>query len=163
MTTTYLNVKTESQLSADIKAIDLASQKDGGDGTVYSITFEKGATLTGSADISAINLTGADTLTINGLGARLDGAGAYQGLFAYSGATTIENLTIENCVAKGGAGGSGGVGGVSGGGRGASGGGGGNKGGMIGSSAGGGAVASRAIPWGLGVAAAAAPATPAKG
>ena len=28
MTTTYLNVKTESQLSADIKAIDLASQKD---------------------------------------------------------------------------------------------------------------------------------------
>ena len=93
MTTTYLNVKTESQLSADIKAIDLASQKDGGDGTVYSITFEKGATLTGSADISAINLTGADTLTINGLGARLDGAGAYQGLFAYSGATTIEEFS----------------------------------------------------------------------
>ena len=31
MTTTYLNVSTASQLSADIEAIDLASKADGGD------------------------------------------------------------------------------------------------------------------------------------
>ena len=72
--------------------------------------------MTESADISAINLTGYDTLTINGQGAALDGAGAYRGLFAYSGATTIENLTIENAVAQGGAGGHGGGGGGAGGG-----------------------------------------------
>ena len=110
MTTTYLNVSSASQLSADIKAIDLASQADGGDGTQYVITLKAGATLTESADISAINLTGADTLTLEGKGAILDGAGAYRGLFAYSGKTTIYNLTIENAVATGGAGGSNDVG-----------------------------------------------------
>ncbi len=52
--------------------------------------------MTESADISAINLKGADALTINGQGAFLDGTDAYRGLFAYSGATTIENLTTEN-------------------------------------------------------------------
>jgi len=106
MTTNY-NVSSASQLSADIKAVDLASQADGGDGTQYLITLQAGATLTESADISAINLTGKDTLTINGKGAFLDGAGLYRGLFAYSGTTTIENLTIEDAVAEGGAGGEG--------------------------------------------------------
>ena len=36
MTTSYLDVSSASQLSADIKAIDLASQADGGNGTHYS-------------------------------------------------------------------------------------------------------------------------------
>ena len=116
----FLNVSSAAKLSADIEAIDNESEADGGNGTAYSITLQTGATLTESADISAINLIGADTLTINGLGAVLNGAGAYQGLFAYSGATTIENLTIENAVAKGGAGGSGA--GAGGGGMGAGGG-----------------------------------------
>ena len=107
MMTSYLNVSSASQLSADIAAIDLASQADGGNGTTYLITLQAGATLTESADISAINLTGNDTLTINGKGAFLNGADAYRGLFAYSGTTTIENLTIENAVAQGGAGGNG--------------------------------------------------------
>jgi hypothetical protein len=74
-TTSYLNVSSVSALSADIAAIDAASQADGGNGTVYSITLKKGATLTESADIAAINLTGADTLTISGKGAVLNGAG----------------------------------------------------------------------------------------
>jgi len=112
--TTYSDVSTASQLSADIEAIDLASQADGGNGTRYTITLE-GATLTESADISAINLAGNDTLTINGQNAILNGADAYRGLFAYSGNLTIENLTIENAVANGGAGGSVGSGGGGGG------------------------------------------------
>ncbi len=74
MTTTYLNVSSASELCADIKAIDLASQADGGNGTQYVITLPAGATLTESADISAINLAGKDTLTLNGQGAALDGA-----------------------------------------------------------------------------------------
>jgi len=112
MTITYLNVSSASQLSADIKKIDLASQADGGDGTNYVITLAAGKTLTESADISAINLAGNDTLTLYGQGAALDGAGAYRGLFAYAGATTIKNLTIEDAVAQGGAGAGGGGGGA---------------------------------------------------
>ena len=112
MTAQYLNVSTASQLSADIEAIDLASQADGGDGTQYLITLKAGATLTESADISAINLTGADTLTIRGKGAVLNGDDKYRGLFAYSGQATIDNLTIENAVAEGGAGASAGGGGA---------------------------------------------------
>src|SRR5262249_52244840 len=55
----------------------------------------------------AINLMGADTLTINGKGASLDGVfngfSIFRGLFVYSGKTTIENLTIKNATASGGA------------------------------------------------------------
>ena len=58
MTTSYINVSSASALSADINAIDLASQADGGDGTHYSITLKAGATLTEFDDISAINLAG---------------------------------------------------------------------------------------------------------
>jgi len=119
-TISYLNVSSASQLSADITAIDLASVS--ATNTNYVITLAAGATLRESADIDAINLAGSDTLTINGQGAKLNGAGAYRGLFAYSGATTIENLTIENCVAKGGAGGSTGSRGAGGGGAGLGGG-----------------------------------------
>ena len=91
--TTYLDVSNATDLSNDIKAIDFASQLDGGSGVNYVITLAKGATLTEQADIAAINLAGTDTLTINGQGAALNGAGAYRGLFAYSGSATIENLT----------------------------------------------------------------------
>ena len=61
--------------------------------------------MTEFADISAINLAGNDTLTLNGQGAILERRRRLRGLFAYSGKTTIENLTIENAVAEGGAGG----------------------------------------------------------
>jgi hypothetical protein len=105
MTTSYTNVSSASALSADIKAIDQASAADKGNGTNYSITLTARATLTESADIDAINLTGKDTLLIDGEGAYLNGANAFRDLFAYSGATTIYNLTIENAVSKGGAGG----------------------------------------------------------
>jgi hypothetical protein len=122
MTTTYPIVTTTGELSDEIRQVDLASQADGGGGVHYVITVAAVATLTESADISAINLAGSDTLTINGQGASLNGAEAYRGLFAYSGIATIENLTIENCVAKGGAGGSTGSRGAGGGGAGLGGG-----------------------------------------
>ena len=72
-TTSYLNVSSASQLSADIAAIDLASVS--ATNTNYVITLAAGATLRESADIDAINLAGSDTLTINGQGAKLNGAG----------------------------------------------------------------------------------------
>ena len=106
--TTYSGVATASDLSADITAIDLASQASGGTiGTAYVIQLTPGATLTESADIAAINLSGSDTLTISGsTGATLDGGGAFRGFFVYNGTVTLQNLTIQNTVAKGGAGGS---------------------------------------------------------
>ena len=66
--TSYRNVTTAGKLSADIKAIDEASASAAN--THYVITLKAGATLTESADISALNLTGTNnTLTINGQGA----------------------------------------------------------------------------------------------
>ena len=105
------NVSKAAELSTDIKKIDLASQATGGDGTDYIITLAPGATLTEAADLFAVNLAGNDTLTIDGQGATLDGGGAHRGLFVYAGNVTIENLTIANAVARGGAGGDGGGGG----------------------------------------------------
>ena len=62
----FVNVASASDLSADIKAIDLASQASGGNGTHYSITLTAGATLTEAAQLSAINLAPTDTPTIDG-------------------------------------------------------------------------------------------------
>jgi hypothetical protein len=112
MPTTYSNVSSASDLSADIAAIDLASPASSDNGTNYAITLAAGQMLTEAADIAAVNLKSGDTLTIDGQGAVLNGATAYRGLFVYSGAVTIENLTIENAVAQGGAGASGGSGGA---------------------------------------------------
>ena len=68
MTTSYLNVSTASQFSADIKAIDLASQADGWKRHTLPHHGRGRRDLDESADTSAINLLGSDTLTINGQG-----------------------------------------------------------------------------------------------
>jgi hypothetical protein len=46
MTVSHPIVTTASQLSDEIKEVDVASQADGGNGTHYSITLKAGATLT---------------------------------------------------------------------------------------------------------------------
>ena len=58
------------------------------------------------------------SLTIDGAGHTLDGAGLYRGLFAYAGHASVENLAIADAHAVGGAGGSGFVAGGGGGGLG---------------------------------------------
>ncbi|MGA9869193.1 MAG: hypothetical protein WBQ75_22395, partial [Acetobacteraceae bacterium] len=56
-------------------------------------------------DLYAINLQPGVSLVIDGGGTgTLDGANAYRGFFVYAGDVTIENLTIANAVAIGGAG-----------------------------------------------------------
>src|SRR4030081_3442382 len=118
MTLTFTGVTSAQTLSDDIRAIDLDSQAGSGTGTAYSIALAQGVTLLEAADISAINLKGNDTLTINGnsagtgANAVIDGGNAHRGLFVYSGTVTIENLTIENAVANGGNGGRDGGGGA---------------------------------------------------
>ena len=71
-----------------------------------------------SSSLEAINLESGVTLKIDGEGLALDGkddstSASYdqRGLFVYSGAVNIDNLTIENMVANGGSGGAGGGGG----------------------------------------------------
>jgi hypothetical protein len=83
--------------------IDLAST---------TISLDPGAVATA---LLAINLKSGVTLDIKGAtngGSILDGAGLERGLFVYSGVVTIENLTIRNTVAVGGAGGPGAGGGA---------------------------------------------------
>lgn len=49
-----------------------------------------------------VSLTNGGSLTLDGNGDTRDGAGAYRGLFVYSGAMTVENRTIVDAVAPGG-------------------------------------------------------------
>ena len=65
-------------------------------------------TLSVPLDLYAINLAAGVSLTIDGGSHTLDGANAYRGLFVYAGNVTIQNLTIANATAIGGAGGRGG-------------------------------------------------------
>lgn len=112
---TSFTVTDEADLNSAIQQIDLTGSSSAAN-TSYTITF--GAGLTGmdalqlTTDLDAINLASGDTLTINGAGAEMTGAGDQRGFFVYSGTVTINDLTIENAVATGGAGGPGGGGGA---------------------------------------------------
>lgn len=65
------------------------------------IDIESGlGTITLSADLPALTRS----VTINGSSNTIDGASTYRGLFAYAGAIQIDDLTIQNARASGGAG-----------------------------------------------------------
>jgi hypothetical protein len=77
-----------------------------------SLTFASGSTtgtitaVTAVPDIAAIDLHSGVSLVINGSNnAILDGGNTVRGLFAYAGNLTVNNLTIQNTQAQGGAGG----------------------------------------------------------
>jgi hypothetical protein len=99
-------------------AITEADQEALGAGT-YVITFT--TTITLGADLPALNLASGVSVVINGHANALDGGDSYRGLFVYAGDVTIENLTIQNAVAVGGAGAYGGDNASSGGGGGGAG------------------------------------------
>jgi hypothetical protein len=62
--------------------------------------------VTAVPDIAAVNLHSGVSLVIVGTdNAVLDGGNTVRGLFAYAGNLTVDNLTIQNTVAQGGAGG----------------------------------------------------------
>ena len=113
---TIFTVASEADLNADIRAIDV-SGADAAQNTNYVINITGTIDLT--TDLLAINLESGSSLTIagtNGIGGpavqTLDGNGSQRGLFVYAGNVTVENLTLENMAAVGGAGGSGGGGGA---------------------------------------------------
>jgi hypothetical protein len=103
---TSFTIASEADLNAVLTQIDLGGASSA-PGLLYSLTFAAGFTL--GSELYAINLAAGDTLTINGNGQTMDGGGVQRGFFVYAGDVTIENLTIRDAVAIGGAGGSGAV------------------------------------------------------
>jgi hypothetical protein len=108
-------VDSEAALNQALQRIDLGQNFDGtmaAAGTAYTVTIGQGFTLTSDLDaISLVNdatLTitgGTQTQTINGDYTGVAGSG-YRGFLVYQGNVTIQNLTITDTVARGGAGGS---------------------------------------------------------
>jgi Hint domain len=126
--TTVLNngqpVTTEAELNT---AIETADNPNAASGTTFEIDLGAGADIELSSALESINLASGVTLDIVGNGATLDGknestGASYdeRGFFVYAGSVTIQNLTLANMVAQGGAGGAGN--GVNGGGGGGGGG-----------------------------------------
>lgn len=118
MSATTIDVGTEQQLNQAIASADAATSGSfdivftsptitEGTDTGGSIDFG-GQTLAAPPDLYAVNLQSGVSLTIDGAGGTLDGANTYRGFFVYAGAVTIENLTIANSKAQGGAGAGGG-------------------------------------------------------
>jgi hypothetical protein len=93
---------TTAALNADIAAMDMGGA-NGAPGVNYTLTLGNNITL--DAALKAINLYAGSDLTILGGGNTLDGAGLYRGLFVYDGNVTLDNLTLADMKATGGAGG----------------------------------------------------------
>ena len=95
-------VTSEAELNAAIASIDAGS---GG-----SYTIDLGGTFALSSDLDALTQAGATVLLV-GASNTIDGA-KYHGFSVLAGALTLQDLTIENAVAQGGAGTGGGGGGL---------------------------------------------------
>ena len=97
-------IGSEADLNAALAEID-AGGKFAAPDVAYTFTFTNDITL--GTDLDAINLLTGSSITIDGAGFALDGAGAYRGFFDDAGSLTLQNMTIRNAVATGGAGGAG--------------------------------------------------------
>jgi hypothetical protein len=108
-----ITISTELALNSAIAQIDNGLNFDGSaaaTGTAYTINLGIGFTL--GSDIMALALVKSATLTIDGQTNTINGgytgsAGSgYRGFLVYQGDVTIQNVTITDAVARGGAGGS---------------------------------------------------------
>ena len=106
---TQFTVSSEAALNADITLIS-SGGGDASEDLSYGITLTQGFTL--SSNLTPMVLDSGATLTISGGGAILNGESLYRGLFADSGSIVVNNLTLENMLAEGGAGAGGGGGGA---------------------------------------------------
>ena len=101
---------TEAALNADIQAIDVGGVLAHANGT-YAISITADISL--SSALLAINLMSNSSLTIEGTNGSgggiaqvqtIDGESNQRGFFVYNGNVTLQNLTIQNALAAGGAG-----------------------------------------------------------
>lgn len=104
------NIEAANGLRA---AITTLNAQAGVTTNTMDITFS-GSFVFGTVDITPIMLVSGSTLTINGNSTILDGSsGTFRGLMIESGNVTVNNMTLQNLAAVGGAGGvSGGGGGL---------------------------------------------------
>jgi len=100
---TAISVTSASDLVNAITTVD------GSPGTSYAINFTGSITLGAGNTLPAINSS--SSVTIDGHSATLDGGGVQRGFVVLAGTVTIQNLTIQNTVTRGGTGGSGAAGG----------------------------------------------------
>ena len=92
-------ITSESLLNTEIQTADGETAA----GT-YTITVD--GSIADTTDLTAIDLHTGVTLVIDGInGGTLDGGGLHRGLFDFNGALTVNNLTISDMLAQGGAGG----------------------------------------------------------
>ncbi|WP_342711424.1 autotransporter domain-containing protein [Bradyrhizobium sp. B124] len=96
---TVLNASDGASLVAALTTID------SNPGRSYTLNITSNITLTGGTTLPIINSS--SNVTINGGNFTLDGGGVQRGFFVYSGTVAVNNLTIQNAVARGGNGGSG--------------------------------------------------------
>ncbi len=110
----YLENSNTTPIStvADLDAAIVAAAGVAANSGALAIDIASGADFKLTQALEAINLQAGNTLDIEANGATIDGQNTYNGLFVYAGTVTIENLTIANALAKGGAGGGGGGGGA---------------------------------------------------
>jgi len=105
---TVINVNDASGLAAAIAQVDTNASAQ------YVINLQNSITLTAGSTLPAFNST--SSVTVNGNNFTLNGGGIQRGIFVFSGNVAIDNITIQNAQALGGAGGSGSASGGSGGG-----------------------------------------------
>ncbi len=101
MVQTNFSAGSASDLASDIGLID-AGGADSGTGQSYSITLTANIAL--NAGLPVISLPSGSSLTILGQGYSIDGGTAYSGLFLKAGSLLLQDVTIENMLAHGGAG-----------------------------------------------------------
>ena len=106
--TTILNGGAPVTTLADLNAAILAADGEAASSGAFEIDIGGAISLTDQ--LLAVNLKAGVSLDIQGGGNVLDGGGSQRGLFVYSGAVTVENLTLQNMLAVGGSGGGGGAG-----------------------------------------------------
>jgi hypothetical protein len=107
---TTITVSSQTQLNDAIEELDQAGT--GAFNIVFSSDITEGTTATKPAGLYALDVGKNVTVTIDGAGYTLDGAGKYGGLAVIAGKVTIESLTIEDTVAQGGSGSGNGGGGA---------------------------------------------------
>ena len=104
---TDFTVTNETELNDVLAGIDQGGAHAVAN-TAYTITLAPAnGTFALTSDLDAINLAAGSSLTIVGNGSTVDGQGDQRGFFVLQGDVTLQNMTIANAVAQGGAGGSG--------------------------------------------------------
>ena len=97
------NLQTVISVSSAADLVSALSSVDANPTTSYMVNFAGSITLSSTSNLPVI--ISSASVTIDGKGNILDGASLQRGFFVSAGNVTIQNLTVQNMLATGGAGG----------------------------------------------------------